>query len=245
MCAAKSCTSQGVFTMIDLGRALDHPLRDSDWATKILIGAGVSLVPILNFAVSGYSLEVLRNTEHGQDVPLPKWDDLGKHFIDGAKLFVVEFIYAIPILALVFVMMVMSLGYGLSAEQVSASTRNTMNSGFTIVILTMSCVSVLYGLIIACLTPAYYIQVARTGTIGSAFRFNEMLAIIKHNPGDYIVVVLLPILVGVVVAVVFSVVSVIPFVGLCLMIPMLVVFFLFTPYIAIVCGHLYGQLVRP
>ncbi|HEY3342785.1 MAG TPA: DUF4013 domain-containing protein [Anaerolineae bacterium] len=230
--------------MIDLGRALDHPFKDSDWATKLLIGVGISLVPVLSLAVNGYSLEVLRNTERGQDVPLPKWDDLGKHFVDGIKLFVAELIYAIPILALVFVMMVMSLGYGLSAGQVSAAARNTMNSGFSIVILTMSCLAVLYGLIIAFLTPALYVQVARTGTIGSAFRFSEMLPIFQHNPGDYIVVVLVPILIGVVVGVVFGVVSVFPVVGLCLMIPMLVVLFVLRPYIAVVCGHLYGQLAR-
>ena len=231
--------------MIDLGRALDHPFRDKDWATKLLIGAGISLVPILNFAVNGYSLEVLRNTEHGQDVPLPKWDDLGKHFIDGLKLFVVQLIYSIPILALVFVMMVMSLGFGWSAEHFSSSARNTMGSGFAVVIIAMSCISVLYGLVIAFLTPAMYIQLARTGSIGSAFRLNEMMVIVQHNVGDYIVVVLVPLLVGVVLGLVFGVISVIPFVGLCLMVPMMVLLFLFTPYIAVVCGHLYGQLVRP
>lgn len=231
--------------MIDLGRALDHPFKDKDWATKLLIGAGISLVPILNFAVNGYSLEVLRNTEHGQDVPLPKWDDLGKHFIDGIKLFVVQLIYSIPILALVFVMMVMSLGFGWSTEHFSSSARNTMGSGFAVVVLAMSCVSVLYGLVIAFLTPAMYIQLARTGSIGSTFRLNEMMALVQRNLGDYIVVVLVPLLVGVVVGVVMGVVSVIPFVGLCLMIPMMVLLFLLTPYIAIVCGHLYGQLVRP
>jgi hypothetical protein len=231
--------------MIDLGRALDHPFKDKDWVTKLLIGAGISLVPILNFAVNGYSLEVLRNTERGQDVPLPKWDDLGTHFVEGAKLFIVELIYSLPILALVFVMMLMALGYGWSADHFSYATRNTMNSGFFVVTLAMSCICVLYGLLVAFLTPAMYIQVARTGTIGAAFRFDEMVRIVQRNLGDYIVVVLVSLLVGVVVGTVFGVVSVIPFVGLCLMIPMMVVLFLLVPYLAVVCGHLYGQLVRP
>ena len=231
--------------MIDLGRALDHPFRDKDWATKLLIGAGISLVPVLNLAVNGYSLEVLRNTEHGQDVPLPKWDDLGKHFIEGLKLFVAQLVYSIPMLAVIFVMMVMSLGYGWSMGHFSTSARNTMDSGFAIVAFTLSCVCVLYGLLIAFLTPAMYVQVARTGTIGSAFHLNEMLSLIQHNVGDYIVVVLMPLLVGIVIGVVFSIISVIPFVGLCLMVPMMVLLFLVTPYIAVVCGHLYGQLARP
>ena len=231
--------------MIDLGRALDHPFKDKDWPAKMLIGAGIGLVPILNFALNGYSLEVLRNTEHGQDVPLPKWDDLGKHFIEGAKLFVVQLIYSIPILAMVFVLMIIGLGVGLGAERMSSGVRDTVTSGFAIATIALSCLAFLFGLVIAFLTPAMYIQVARTGTIGAAFRFNEMMALVQRNVGDYIVVVLAPVIVGVVLGGVLSVIGLIPFVGLCLMLPLMVVLFLITPYFTIVCGHLYGQLVRP
>lgn len=230
--------------MFDLGRSLSHPFEDRDWAVKMLVGAGVNLVPVLNFALYGYAMDHLRNTERSQDVPLPKWDDLGKHFVDGLKLFVAQLIYSIPIIALVVGLSVISIIYGVSMEDSSGSARDVMTAGLVVVIVTLTCLSLVYGLFFAFITPAMFIQVARTGEIGSAFRFNEMFALIKRRPTDYLIIVILPVALGIVLGVAFSVLAAIPFVGLCLYFPLLILALLATPYMYIVSGHWYGQLLR-
>jgi hypothetical protein len=232
---------KGERIMINVARALEHPFQDKDWATKMLIGAGISLVPVLNFALNGYALDVLHNTSRGEDVPLPKWDDLGRQFVEGAKLFVVQLIYSIPIMVIVFVSLLIGVGMGLAEKRGPAWAQDVL----AILAIGMTGLSLLYGLVFAFLTPAMYIQVARIGTIGSAFRFNEIAALFRRREGDYIFVVVLPAVLGVVIALVFSVIFLIPFIGFCLIIPFIVLVFLATPYYYIISGHLYGQLERP
>jgi hypothetical protein len=231
--------------MIDFNRAIQHPFEDKDWAVKMLIGAGVNLVPILNFALQGYTVDVVRNTSRGRDVPLPNWDKLGDHFIDGLKLFVVQLIYALPILVLMFGLTIVSVTFGIGMDSAGNDSANgMMAAGFSIVLLTLTCLGVLYGLFVAFITPALYIQIACTGQIGACFRFNEMNAVVRRNTGDYLLVVLVPLVIGVIFAIGISVLNIIPFVGACFTFMLIPVLIVLTPYIQIVLGHLYGQLIR-
>lgn len=230
--------------MIDLGRSFTHPFEDRDWAVKMLVGAGVQMVPILNFALYGYGLEVTRNTARSQDVPLPKWDDLGKHIVDGLKLFVVQLIYAIPIIAVSLGMAVLGVVFGIGMDDARGSSGEMMTAGFAVLMVSLFCLIFVYGLFYAFITPAYTIQIAHTGEIGSAFRFREMFALIKRRPADYLIVFILPVAVGIVLAIVFSVVLAIPFIGICLYFPMLIVTILAVPYATIITSHWYGQLMR-
>lgn len=230
--------------MINFSRAIQHPFEDKDWMVKMLIGAGVSLVPILNFAMNGYALDVLRNTSRGQDMPLPSWNDLGRQFVDGLKLFVVQLIYSIPILVLVFGLMILGVGFGITSDSMDRNATRTLGSALGVVSLGVACLSMLYGLVIAFLTPAMYIQVARTGDIGAAFNFNEINALIRRNSGDYWLAVLVPVAIGVVLAVPLGVIGAIPFVGWCLVVLIVPVAVLLSPYVNIVFGHIYGQLIR-
>jgi hypothetical protein len=231
--------------MIDFGRAIQHPFEDKDWAVKMLIGAGVSLVPILNFAMNGYALQVQRNTALGQDVPMPRWDDLGKHLTDGLKIFVVQLIYMIPILIITFGLMTMSLVFGVSADSMRGSVRDAVGTGFIVLTLGVTCLLLLYGLVFAFIIPATTIQVARTGQIGSAFNFSEMLALIRRRTGDYVLVVVTPLIISLGFSLVFGVINIIPFVGLCITFILIPLILVINPYVTIVFGHLYGQLMRP
>ncbi len=230
--------------MIDFGRAVQHPFEDRDWLVKILIGAGVSLIPILNFAVTGYSLEVLRNSSHNRDVPLPQWDDLGRHFVDGLKLFVVMLVYAIPLFVVIFGISFAGVGFGIVSDRLSRSAQDAAGIVFGILTLTFTCLTLLYGLFYAFIEPALYIQVARTGQISSGFNFKEIKGIIGRNSGDYVLVVLVPLMIGFAFSIVFGVIGLIPFVALCLVFLMIPVMVFLVPYIQIVFGHLYGQLIR-
>ena len=62
---------------MDIGRAYTFIMSDPKWIAKVLIGAAVSLVPILNLALYGYALDVVKRVYQGTDLPLPEWDDFG------------------------------------------------------------------------------------------------------------------------------------------------------------------------
>jgi len=230
--------------MINIGRALQHPFEDKDWAIKLLVGAGVSLVPILNFAMNGYGLEVQRNVARDKDVPLPRWDDLGKYLVDGLKIFIVQLIYAIPFIVVGFGLMLLSVGFGVTADRMGSNMRSAFGTGFIVITLGLTCLILLYGLLFAFIIPATYIQLARTGQIASAFNFAQMLVLIKGRSGDYVLIVLIPVVFGVAFTVFFGAINLIPFVGLCLTFLVIPLFLIINPYITIVFGHLYGQLMR-
>ncbi len=231
--------------MIDLGRAIQHPFEDKDWAVKMLVGAGISLVPILNFALSGYSLQVQRNVAQGQDVPLPRWDDMGKYLTDGLKVLVVQIIFAIPILVISFGLMVSGMLFGFSSDAMSRSMRDVAGAGFSVLSLALTCLIMLYGVAYVIIQPATLIQLARTDQISSVFRFSEIMAIIKNRTGDYILALFMPVILSFAISAVFGFINLIPFVGLCITFIFIPFMFLALPYISIVLGHIYGQLMRP
>ena len=72
---------------MDAEKSFTFPFEDTEWVSKLGLGALISMVPILNFAWSGYLVDIIRNVMNNDAEPLPTWDDLGKKFNDGLILF--------------------------------------------------------------------------------------------------------------------------------------------------------------
>jgi len=79
------------FTTDNLKALLTFPFEDDDWKNKFLIGslivfAGFAIPLIPFFFLYGYMMQIMRHiiVEKGKPF-LPKWDDWGKLFVDGAK----------------------------------------------------------------------------------------------------------------------------------------------------------------
>ena len=90
----------------NLQQNLVYMFKDANWLSKILVGALVSLVPILNFASYGYAVQTTRNIRDDEATPLPGWSgNIGQFFWRGLKLFVIGLLYSIPIwiLSLIFI----------------------------------------------------------------------------------------------------------------------------------------------
>jgi len=58
------------------------------------------LVPILNFAATGYSLKVARRGINNEPRPLPEWDDIGGKLVKGLLILVIGFVYMLPVFLL-------------------------------------------------------------------------------------------------------------------------------------------------
>jgi len=224
--------------MIDFSQALQHPTEDRDWPIKILIGALISLVPILNFALTGFLVEHLQNSAAGSPTPLPSWDKLGRKMLAGLKILVVQIVFALPILVpscalLAFVVQQ-------AAARSGESLPQNVLFGTSIIGLALACFALIYGLFLTYLFPAILIQFAKTQQIGSCLRIGELLSIARVNTGDYLLIIVMAIVVQFVVGVVSTALSFIPCLGAVLV---LVLAPLAALYIGLVLVNMTGQYV--
>src|ERR671933_927085 len=83
---------------MDFGRGLSYIRQAPNWLVKTLLGSVISVVPILNFASTGYSMDVIRNVYAGRETPLPEWgENFGDRWIRGLIAMVIVFIYMLPL----------------------------------------------------------------------------------------------------------------------------------------------------
>jgi len=159
------------------------------------------IIPVLPaLVVYGYLIQIMRDVIDGQPASLPEWTDWGALFIDGLKAFLVGLVYMLPAL-LVFVV-----GFGFycgSSILILSLSENTgpasaMDSAFAILfVVSMATlflsfsVGAILSLLGALPIPAAEASLSEHNSLGSAFAIGRLYAVIKANPGGYIVAWLL------------------------------------------------------
>ena len=181
---------------------------------KWLILIIVSIIPIVNFIIYGYMMEIFRGARAAPDLL-----DYGRLFIDGLKLFVVNLVYSIPLIivyALLFGASFMLMASG--SDAASAAGFGTMMVGFLIVMV--------LAIVIALFEVIGAIRLARTDSFGEAFNFSAILAHIgRIGWGPYIVALVVLIVAVVVITVVLSI---IPILGWLLLLVLAPAFYIFS-----------------
>ena len=169
---------------------------------------------ILGIPLAGYSLKVLRG-----DKPAPEVSDWGTLFIDGIKLIIIMLIYMIPAMIVLFVV-------------VGASALASMSSNPSAAMAAVG--GILFGLllffVVALITAIFAIigevRFARTGKMGEAFNFSEILGTIgKIGWGPYIIALVVLFVVQMIIAFIVSIIMMIPYLGfiiyICLISPIM------------------------
>jgi hypothetical protein len=189
---------------MDFGKAFTFTFDDPDWIKKVLIGGVVTLVPIVNFAATGYSLEVTKRVINGEPRLLPEWDDFGGKFVKGLLVFVIGFVYALPILLLVCLMQggMMLLG---GAAGSSRSGSDAAGGAIGILSACFGCLIFLYSLFLGLVLPAAIGNYAARGELGAAFRFADIASLVQKNIGAYLMVLLIEIAGGLVASLIGSI----------------------------------------
>ena len=214
---------------MEIQKALTFFTDDERWTTKLGIAAAVAFFSFLiipAFMLMGYGVEVARNVRDGVKNPLPEWD-YGRHLQDGFKLGVAMFVYFLPAILL----MSITMGSVIMAAVLSGDDRGDalgalIGGGFLLVM----CLMLIYGLIIAILSPAINLQYIREGTIGSCFRFSEIIATTREHFSKILLIL------GVMIAVSF-VLGIVSSTGIGVLVS-----FVAGAYTTVVYNHLYGQL---
>jgi hypothetical protein len=229
---------------MDFGRSFTFPFQDKSWFSKLLIAALISLVPILNFALVGWIVEIAKRVMDHELEELPGWDNFGKKFMGGLYYTVAGFIYSLPILLVGCVMAAINIGT-LAAASNSGSNQDTINAlmaGGGVVAFCLVCLMILYGLVLSVLMPALLVHYAKEDNFGAMFKLGVVYGKVRENAGTFfmawLVALVFSFVAGLALGGATAVLSVIPCIGT---IAALIISMLATPYISVVYAHLFGQ----
>lgn len=180
---------------MDFGRGLAYIRRDPDWIIKVVLGSIISLVPILNFAATGYVLNTTRNVAQERETPLPDWgQNFGDHFVRGLFGVVIQFIYAIPII-IVGCLYVATIA-GTAAATGSNQDGSAIGAGLS---LSTLCLMPLMGIAsIVCGTLGWIAMTryAITNDFSASLRIGEVLGEFRNNISAWISVIIMMMIAG-------------------------------------------------
>ncbi len=192
---------------MDIGRSFSYVFEDQQWLKKVLIGGIINLIPIVNFAATGYWLEETKKVYEGRDLPLPEWDNFGGYFMKGLMTFVATFIYSLPILIIYCCMAIivpMLVGGGSSGTGRNAQPGPMAGLAAPISIC-LGCLILLYAIALIVFLPALLIRYATTEQFGVFFQFGPAWQLISSNVGNYVVALLVFIIAALVAAMIGSI----------------------------------------
>ncbi len=185
---------------MEYGKAFTFPQQDTDWIKKVAIAGGIMfaglaffwllLIPVIaaGLLLSGYGLEITRRVIAGESNLLPEWTDFGGLVKKGFSVFVVQLVYALPIIVLALCITVPYIAASVTAGSDTAGTMMTIAS---VVSACCSCVIAIYAIFMAMLMPAAIGKLAATGEIGPALRVAEVVALVRAKPAMFLIVALL------------------------------------------------------
>jgi hypothetical protein len=159
----------------------------------------------------GYFFRILKSSIAGFD-ELPDFDEWGEMFIDGLKMFVVQFVYLLIPLIVIFV--------GAWASIASMSVTASGNVANPNLFLGLMGGTAIIGFILAIIfqligSIAVANMALNDSEFGAAFRFSEILELISMiGWGKYIIWYIVMIIIGIVFMVIASVLQIIPFIGM-------------------------------
>lgn len=184
---------------MDIGKAFGYVFDDDQWITKILVAAAILAVGILFswllliplilavLLLNGYGIEITRRVINGVSPVLPEWDNWGELLMDGLKLFVIQIIYALPI---ILVGVCLGALAGITAED--SQDVSSMFSAFS------GCLNFLWSIVLALFLPAAVAFFVAKGEVSAAFQFGDVFNFVRENFGTYVVVAVLSWVAGII-----------------------------------------------
>ena len=179
---------------MDIARSFSFMFDDADRIKKILIGAVVGIIPILNLAGIGYLVQLVRNVQAGEANPLPDWDDFGTYFMDGLKILVGLLFYSIPVILL-------SIGFVIIAVIVSEIVNpSDVDDVMGVLSICINCLTFILAMIPYIFLPAMLIRYADTEQISALIKVGELWRYIQQDLGSYVIVLAISLAVSIFIA---------------------------------------------
>lgn len=183
---------------MDIGRSFAYVMEDQDWVRKVLLGGVIMLIPIVGpFFAMGYMFATMKNVIAGREVPLPEIDDFGGKLVEGLKVWVISFVYALPLILFSVCAQAGNLT-PILAESLDQETVGILATLFLVMTACCSCLILLYSILLGLIMPFAWGKYAETGEFGAAFQFSELFEMLKNNIGPAFIVLLVTVLAAVV-----------------------------------------------
>jgi len=173
---------------MEIGRAFTFAFQDQDWLKKVGIAAIVFLIPVIGpIVLMGWGLEITRRVINNEQEVLPGWDNFSSYIPKGFQAFVVSLAYALPIILLFICNYAISFG---SIFAASSDDSGMVSNIALVVTLCLSCLVILFAIAAGLLIPAATGNLAATGELGAAFRFNEIIGLVRAALVPYLLEIL-------------------------------------------------------
>ncbi|ELK56291.1 MULTISPECIES: DUF4013 domain-containing protein [Haloferax] len=184
-----------------LSDALWFLKRSDDWVATTIIGGVLWLLSVLIFPgiiLQGYFVRAMRAAANGERAA-PSFTDWGELFVDGLKLFVVTFVWAlVAIVPAILLSVIIGIGTFTVSEAAtgSAAASSAGGVGLGIASLVLGLLVFVLGLLAAYIGPAAGANFAIEGNLGAGFDVRTILS--GAFTGEYAVAWLLALVVTVV-----------------------------------------------
>lgn len=176
---------------MEFGKALTYPFEDDDWLAKLGIGLIVGLIPIVNFALTGWQVKIISNVKNDDATPLPAWDDFGGYFMKGLLVAVASFIYLLPVIIVICVASLASGGLGAALSGGDLGDDGGAVGGLmTVVLACCSCLAAIYGIVAVITLQGGIIRFADTETFSTFMEFGPNFSLVRENLGPFIMALL-------------------------------------------------------
>lgn len=158
----------------DLGKAFTFSFQDPRWLEKVLIGGLFWIATLLLFGwffILGYMARIVRNLAAGVDDRLPEWDDLGEMFTEGLKLFIVAFVWYLPIVLVMVPLMIWAIVF----DEFGSPRLSEMFAGCMVLTI------VPLALLISFVLPAALVRAAVHRSVGAGLAVGPVFAFVRDN----------------------------------------------------------------
>lgn len=175
----------------DLGKAFTFAFQDPRWLEKIVVGGLFWIATLLIigwFFILGYMARLVRSIAAGVDDRLPEWNDLGDMFTEGIKLFLVGFVWYVPIFLVMAPLMIWAIVF----DEMGSPHLSEMFAGCMVLTIVPLALVITFVLPAALIRAAIYRSVSAGLAVGPVFAFvrdnfvNFLLAFIVYLAANFI-----------------------------------------------------------
>ncbi len=185
-------------TILTLKETFGFPFRSPDWQGRFLVGSALLIlsfvIPFLPaIFVYGYVLDIMRQAIEGRPLSLPAWEDWGRFWKDGWRVFVVGLVFIAPGVALLCGGTALYFAGSISLPFLQSSNGELTAAALTFFLLsfTIFFVSLFAGSLLAVLGtipfPFAAAHLTAQNSLGAALRPSEWWPALRKSKAEYFI----------------------------------------------------------
>jgi hypothetical protein len=179
-----------MFFGFNLNEILTFPFKEEN-RKHLYVGIAVSLlafiIPIAPYIILfGYGAQIAKQILNNESPRLIAWDDWGKFFKDGLKVFGARFMVGLPILVFTLPIFIASFIFPFMMENANPSEVEKILPIYFLVIFGGLCFIIPISLVMAVIIPAAEMKVIEANDFSALFRVKEWWQIFRANLGGFI-----------------------------------------------------------